>query len=130
MSQWTHVNASFRLDSFGVITDEEIYDVFGRHVGYDDLYDYDGEYKSTPMGSEGSLQISIWHNPKTDRVASTQVSVFGDLRDFVRDFGGKSDIAKLKEWFDECCSKFCIRQAFIQIRDDYEKDEIIYTYKN
>lgn len=125
MSQWTHVNASFRLDSFGTITDEEIYDIFGRHVGYDDLYDYDGEYKSTPMGSEGSLEISIWHNPEGNHISATQVSVFGDLRDF----GGESDIAELKEWFDDCCSRFFIRQAVIQIRDEYEKDERIYTYK-
>ena len=126
MSQWTHVNASFRLDSFGVISDEKIYDVFGRYVSWDDLCDYDGEYKSTPMGSEGSLEISIYHNPDESCISSTQVSVFGDLRDF----GGDRDIAKLKEWFDECCSKFSIRQAFIQIRDEYKNDDVIYTYRD
>lgn len=126
MSQWTHVNASFRLNSLGSdITDEEIYDVFGRHVGFYDLCDFDGEYKTTPMGSEGSLDIHIWHNPDRNCMASTQVSVFGDLRDF----GEDDDIAKLKEWFDECCSKFSVRQAVIQIDDGYHKDDIVYTYK-
>lgn len=126
MSQWTHVNASFRLNSLGSdITDEEIYDVFGRHVGFDDLFDFDGEYKTTPMGSEGSLEIAIWHNPETDHVASTQVSVFGDLRDF----GEDGDIEMLKQWFDECCSKFSVRQAVIQIDDGYHKDDIVYTYR-
>lgn len=125
MSQWTHVNASFRLDSFGSITDDDIYDVFGRHVGFYDLVDFDGEYKTTPMGSEGSLEISIYHNPEENHLAATQVSVFGDLRDF----GGKKDIEKLKQWFDECCRKFAVRQAVIQIRDEWEKDEIVYTYR-
>ena len=107
------------------IDDDEIYDVFGRHVGYDDLFDFDGEYKTTPMGSEGSLEINIYHNPEDSHLASTQVSVFGDLRDF----GGKWGIEKLKQWFDECCAKFIVRQTVIQIRDEYENDDIICTYK-
>lgn len=125
MSQWTHVNSSFRLDSIGSITDEDIYDVFGRHVGFYDLCDFDREYKTTPMGSEGSLEIAIYHNPEKSHLASTQVSVFGDLRDF----GGEWGIKKLKQWFDECCAKFVVRQAIIQIRDEWEKDDIVYTYK-
>lgn len=124
MSQWTHVNSSFRIDSFEKVSDEEICNVFGRHVGFNDLWDYESEYKSTPMGSEGSLEIAIWHNPETDHVASTQVSVFGDLRDF----GEEEDIEMLKQWFDECCSKFSVRQAVIQI-DGYHKGETVYTYR-
>ena len=126
MSQWTHVNASFRLNSLGsYISDDDIYDVFGRHVGFYDLCDFDGEYKTTPMGSEGSLEIAIWHNPDRNCMASTQVSVFGDLRDF----GEDRDIYMLKEWFYCCCSKFSVRQAVIQIDDGYHKDDIVYTYK-
>ena len=34
MSQWTHVNASFRLNSIGEIPDEEIIDIFGKQVDY------------------------------------------------------------------------------------------------
>lgn len=125
MSQWTHVNASFRLNSLGsYISDEEIYDVFGRHVGFNDLCDFDEEYKTTPMGSEGSLDIHIWHNPEADHVASTQVSVFGDLRDF----GEDGDIEMLKKWFYDCCSKFSVRQAVIQI-DGCSKGETVYTYR-
>ena len=30
MSQWTHVNAIFRLDSIGKIPDEEIINIFGK----------------------------------------------------------------------------------------------------
>jgi len=125
MSRWTHVNSSFRIDSMKSITDDEIYDVFGRYVGYDDLCDFDGEYKTTPMGSEGSLQISIYHNPEENHLATTQVSVFGDLRDF----GGKNDIAKLEQWFYDCCAMLYVRQAVIQIRDEWEKDDTVYTYR-
>lgn len=32
MSQWTHVAAIFRLDSFGKISDESIYKAFGKEV--------------------------------------------------------------------------------------------------
>ena len=36
MSQWTHVAAIFRLDSFGEISDEDIYKVFGKEVTWND----------------------------------------------------------------------------------------------
>ena len=39
MSQWTHVAAIFRLDSFGKISDESIYKAFGKEVTWDDLYE-------------------------------------------------------------------------------------------
>lgn len=61
MSQWTHVAAVFRLDSFGEILDEDIYKVFGKEVTWNDLYDYDesDNTKTLPMGSEGTLEMSI-----------------------------------------------------------------------
>lgn len=53
MSQWTHVAAIFRLDSFGKISEESIYKAFGKEVTWDDLYDYDesDDTKTLPMGS-------------------------------------------------------------------------------
>ena len=123
MSRWTHVNASFRLDSIGRISDEEIEKGFGKAITFKDMYDYEaeGELKTLPMGSEGSLEMSIWHNPDRSDLASTTVSVFGDLRDF----GGEQDIAGLKLWFNDCCEQFCIRQAFIQIEDEWSDKPII-----
>ena len=123
MSQWTHVNASFRLNSIGEITDERIEEIFGKEVCYDDLeYATDYETMNTlPMGSEGTLHINIWHNPHKSCLASTTVHIFGDLRDF----GGTEDIEKLKSWFEKCCSAFMIRQAIIQISDEWQDEPIV-----
>ena len=57
MSQWTHVNASFRLNSIGEIPDEEIIDIFGKQVDYrgmsnieyDENYEVKDKHKYLPM---------------------------------------------------------------------------------
>lgn len=116
MSQWTHVNASFRLDSIGKIQDEKIIEIFGKQVSYKSMsnLEYDVNYevkdkeKYLPMGSEGTLEISIWHNPDKSCMASTTVSVFGDLRDY-----GSFD--EIEKWFNKCCGNFCVRQAICQV---------------
>lgn len=116
MSQWTHVNASFRLNSIGEIPDEEIIDIFGKQVDYrgmsnieyDENYEVKDKHKYLPMGSEGTLEMSIWHNPDKSCMASTTVSVFGDLRDY-----GNFD--EIEKWFNKCCDKFIVRQAVCQV---------------
>lgn len=125
MSQWTHVAAIFRLKSIGEMPDEDICNVFGREVTGDDLCDYDetAGIKTLPMGSEGSLEMIVWHNPDESCNASTTVSVFGDLRDY-----GGSDIDKLKEWFNDCCQQLCIRQAVMQVIDGYADEPLIVQY--
>ena len=125
MSQWTHVAAIFRLDSLGKISDENIYKTFGKEVTWNNLYNYDesDDIKTLPMGSEGTLEMSIWHNPDKGCMASTTVSVFGDLRDY-----GGSDIDKLKEWFNECCEHFMVRQAVMHVIDEYADEPIIVQY--
>ena len=119
MSQWTHVNASFRLDSFGRTEDEELINIFGKSIDFyhmDEIeYDEDWEVKDKdkylPMGSEGTLEMSIWHNPNESCIASTTVSIFGDLRDY-------GDYEEIEKWFNKCCNAFGsigIRQAFCQV---------------
>ena len=119
MSQWTHVNASFRLDSFGRTEDEELINIFGKSIDFyhmDEIeYDEDWEVKDKdkylPMGSEGTLEMSIWHNPNESCIASTTVSIFGDLRDY-------GDYEEIEKWFNKCCDAFGsigIRQAFCQV---------------
>ena len=120
MSQWTHVNASFRLDSFGRTEDEELINIFGKSIDFyhmDEIeYDEDWEVKDKdkylPMGSEGTLEMSIWHNPNESCIASTTVSIFGDLRDY-------GDYEEIEKWFNKCCDAFVgsigIRQAFCQV---------------
>lgn len=123
MSQWTHVAAVFRLDSIGKISDENIQKVFGKEVTYNQLFGYDEKdgVKTLPMGSEGTLEMSIWHNPDKSCLASTTVSVFGDLRDY----GGTDDINKLKDWFNNCCTNLMVRQAIMQIIDEYADKPLI-----
>lgn len=89
MSRWTHVAAIFRVDSIGQISDDEIIEKFGREVDWEEMADCDYDdsdewvqQEFLPMGSEGSLKMSIWHNPVKNEMASTTVSVFGDLRDY------------------------------------------------
>ena len=89
MSRWTHVAAIFRIDSIGEISDNEIIEQFGRTIDWGEMADFDYDdsdewvqQEFLPMGSEGSLQMSIWHNPIKNEMASTTVSVFGDLRDY------------------------------------------------
>lgn len=125
MSQWTHVAAIFRLNSFGNISDESIYKVFGREVSYKELFNFDemDDTKTLPMGSEGTLKMNIWHNPNEESIPSTTVSVFGDLRDY-----GGSDIEKLKEWFNECCENFWVRQAVMHVVDEYADEPLVVQY--
>lgn len=119
MSQWTHVNASFRLNSIGKIDDETLINIFGKSVSYfgmneieyDENWEVKDKEKYLPMGSEGSLKMSIWHNPDTSCVASTMVSVFGDLRDY-----GSFD--EIEKWFNRCCDKVFLRQAVCQVKVD------------
>ena len=102
MSQWTHVNASFRLDSFGRIEDEELINIFGKSIDfyhmdeieYDENWEVKDKDKYLPMGSEGTLEMSIWHNPNESCIASTTVSIFGDLRDY----GDYEEIDYPNEW--------------------------------
>lgn len=125
MSQWTHVNASFRLDSFGRIEDAEIINVFGKAVDFDHMdeleYDENWEVKNKdtylPMGSEGTLEMSIWHNPHESCMASTTVSIFGDLRDY-------DSFEEIEKWFNRCCDYFDIRQAFCQVNVEFRETRV------
>ena len=116
MSQWTHVNACFRLNSFGEMPDEEIISIFGKHVSYkgmsnieyDENYEVKDKEKYLPIGSEGTLEMSIWHNPYKSCMASTTVSVFGDLRDY-------GDFDEIERWFNKCCNRCWIRQSVCQV---------------
>lgn len=116
MSQWTHVNAIFRLNSIGRISDEQIIEMFGKRVSYkgmssieyDENYEIKNKEKYLPIGSEGTLERSIWHSEDESSLASTTVSIFGDLRDY-------GDFDEIERWFNKCCNRFWIRQAVCQV---------------
>lgn len=120
MSQWTHVAAIFRLNSFGRIEDDVITKIFGKEVPYENMndsyFDDNGNQadkdKYLPLGSEGSLDISIWHNPSKSSLASTTVSVFGDLRDY-------DSFTDIEKWFNKCCNSAWIRQAVCTVNVEF-----------
>lgn len=123
MSVWTHVNASFRLDSLGMISDEKITSVIGKELMYDEmdwLEDYD-ENEYLPMGSEGTLNYSVWHNPNESIMASTTVTVFGDLRDY-------DNADKIEVWFNKVCNSFHIRQAVCQVEVEFRGINKVFVY--
>lgn len=64
MSNWTHVAAIFRVDSF-LHEGKDFTKIFGKELDYYDstekwneASDYPEHF--LPLGSEGSLQMSVW----------------------------------------------------------------------
>ena len=123
MSNWTHVAGIIRVDGTANLDLDEV-------IGKECLWGAPSEVwedaeanpdKYLPMGSEGSLQKSIWRNPDKDRLAFCTISIFGDLRDHY----SASDII---EWFKEKCKSLWVRNAVITARNDWYGTET-YTYE-
>ena len=128
MSRWLHVAAIVRIDSFGGLFEDEsecltkemdsIKNVFGRQLLFDDHKAWE-EYREhperfLPMGSEGSLQMSLWINPKDYMAARYTVSIFGDLRD-------RFNCQSIIDWFKDRCGKmesWAIRNACITVTNE------------
>lgn len=100
MSEWTHVNASIRIDSIRClegINIEKIYSVIcNKHI----------------FGSEGGLECNIWDNPNKNCIAAFTFNIFGDLRDY-------DDSEEILNWFSDICNKLFIRSAIIEIDMEY-----------
>lgn len=117
MSNWTHVAAIFRVDSFRFAGHEiNFSEVFGQELSYRDRGAwYEAEAcpeNFLPFGSEGSLHMSVWENPEQNHIAAYTVSVFGDLRDH-------DSIEEIMEWFEKKCQAVSIRQAVITVHNEY-----------
>ena len=94
MSVWTRVCGVIRIDTFE--HDLNFEDIFGRESNYTlDQWINEPEKVNTafkdyeehpdrylPMGSEGSLHMSVWENPDRGDANCYTVSIFGDLRDW------------------------------------------------
>lgn len=114
MSNWTHVAAIFRIDSFGC--EQNFTEIFGRELNFHDgsaIWDEAEKNPESflPCGSEGSLQMSVWVNPDVHCIAAYTVSIFGDLRDH-------DSIDEILNWFDEKCNAVWIRQAVITVENE------------
>ena len=137
MSIWTHVAATFRIDSFRDImglpkADDSIWsEIFGREClwGADrETYEEQSKHpdRFLPCGSEGSLQMSVWKNGDESSLFSNVVSVFGDLRDF-------ESYDKIEQWFNRCCERvqsnhMAIRQAVCHVEvEGYEPSHKVFV---
>ena len=122
MSNWTHVAGVIRIDDLRITNDLPDFDeLIGRECMYESPFEVwdDAELhpqKFLPMGSEGSLEKSIWVNPDTSCLAAYTVSIFGDLRDHY-------DPDAVIRWFEdkikEISETFWVRQAAITVKNEY-----------
>ena len=132
MSSWIHVNAAIRIDDLRL--DDSIPD-FEELIGKECLFESpefiwdDMELNPDsylPMGSEGSLQNSVWINPDKSHMAAYSVMIFGDLRDRY-----KEDAEKVIKWFKNKCNKinetYGVRDAVITVRVNADKS-LIFVY--
>jgi hypothetical protein len=128
MSNWTHVAGIVRVDAIRVDDDIEELD-FDKILGkeclsyssrevWDDARKHPDKY--LPMGSEGSLQKTVWENPDRGRVNSYTISIFGDLRDH-------DNTSEIIDWFIEKCNLLWVRSAVITVENDLHGAET-YTY--
>lgn len=123
MSNWTHVAGIIRVDG---IARQDFDKIIGKECLWDSPIEVweDAEAnpdKYLPMGSEGSLEKSIWENPDKECLASYTISIFGDLRDH----HSTKDII---EWFKEKCKLLWVRNAVITVNNELLGTET-YTYK-
>ena len=114
MSNWTHVAAIFRIDSF--CHNLNFTEIFGKELNWNDSMDKwieaeEHPERFLPLGSEGSLNMSVWENPNSSCLAAYTVSVFGDLRDH-------DSIDEIINWFNEKCKGIWIRQAVITVENE------------
>lgn len=132
MSRWTHVAGVIRVDVLRLNHDnkgieKKLMEILGTPKDYDEI-DWDDEGKPNtivPCGSEGSLEYEIFLNKKYDHVSAGHITITGDLRDF----GGDEDVEKIRAWFFKVCDKLAVRQAVIEICDEYVTGCKIYSYK-
>ena len=122
MSVWSHVAAIVRVDDLrGLGVDEPNWDdIFGKECLFEsppEVWAEADEHpeKYLPMGSEGTLQKSVWVNPDQSCMDAYTVCIFGDLRDH-------KDVEGIINWFkDIVTNKVWTRQASITI------DNILYS---
>lgn len=123
MSNWTHVAGIIRANGIAELDFDEI-------IGKECLWESpekawnDAEAnpdKYLPMGSEGSLEKSIWINPDGNCLARYTISIFGDLRDH-------DSTSEIIEWFKEKCKSLWVRNAVITVRNEWYGTET-YTYE-
>ena len=126
MSNWTHVAGIIRVDDLRLgDKDLDFEDLIGREILYESPFEewenadkYPERY--LPIGSEGSLQMSVWANPDKSDLAAYTVSIFGDLRDH-------DNAQEIIDWFKKTCEKFLVRNAVIVVENE-RNGQVSWTY--
>ena len=126
MSNWTHVGGIVRVNGFSFDPKKEFEKIFGRECLYDSPDEVWDDYKKhpdnyLPMGSEGSLRMTIWTNPDKEHLDRYTISIFGDLRDH-------HDPQKIVDWFKEKLKDVWVRQAVITVWNECN-GSITYTHE-
>lgn len=114
MSNWTHVAAIFRIKCFHRKLDFET--LFGKEISAWSSYSeweeaYAHPERFLPLGSEGSLKMTVWINQSPNHLGAFTVSIFGDLRDH-------DSADEIIRWFDEKCSRLDVYQAAITVDNE------------
>ena len=86
MSNWTHVAGVMRIDDlrFDETKMPDFDKIFGKTLRFEDDWPEDLESRKDeylPIGSEGSLEMSVHVNEDIHSMAAYVVTIFGDLRD-------------------------------------------------
>lgn len=119
MSNWSHVAGVIRVDNFRL--DSDIKRDWDKEIGKECLFHSPEKLweeveanpnNFLPMGSEGSLQKSVWENPDVSHLAAYTITIFGDLRDH-------DNPQAIVNWFREKCKKLnVVRQACITVYNE------------
>lgn len=121
MSQWTHVNASIRVDGIPsiqgeLITPEEL----GQMCLWKDENTSHWDNSIIPCGSEGSLNYQILKTGTENSLACRVVVFTGDLRSY-------SDAEEILAYFEKITKGKMIRSGILEI--DIE-GQYVYTYRH
>lgn len=122
MSNWTHVAAIARIDHAKFLLKDfqdnelDFTHIFGKELGWyapieDWIYAEKHEDEYLPLGSEGTLHMSVWSNPDECSLARYTVSIFGDLRDH-------ESATEIIDWFKTKLKNLNVREASIIVENE------------
>lgn len=122
MSNWTHVAAIARIDHAKFLLKDfqdselDFTHIFGKELNWnapieDWIYAEKHEDEYLPLGSEGTLHMSVWCNPDECSLARYTVSMFGDLRDH-------ESATEIIDWFKTKLKNLNVREASIIVENE------------
>lgn len=144
MSQWTHVNASVRLDAIRMLPgalganaisnlglmfhdylDEDIasgeVNVWNPYVKYLKKNTTSQHEKcDVPCGSEGSLFYHVVENPSQSSISAYTLTIWGDLRDY-------DDAEEICQYIYNITKDKMVRSGILEIHVEY-REVSVYRY--